>query len=373
MQSSMYLPQPWILATALLLAGFSTVPKAQDKTIANPALAEMIARSNALTDLSQAVPYELHARVTVEPGSSNAKQGEITIYRDHNRSRTELRLGDFHQVEVVDQNNRYVSRSRAYPLAGLNMLGMVEDAVQLSNRFPTVKFKNHSRTVGGTAASCFDGKLPSLKISFCFDQGTGAVLEMYDYSGLHGTFSGYAAAGEKLFPTKIELMQPGKPMHVAISEIQVTSRRFGNAKFAVPEGARAFPVCTGLTTTLTDAPGSGWVGSHTDIGEVYVYVVVEADGRLHDLTVYGAQHKWMEKDVSKLAHKWKFLPPECGARTIAAEIVLPLVRIAPMDSSGTDDSAPLPRPSWYVDPSNFDRPCCLSTDINNHPNTVTDH
>src|SRR5579864_5861080 len=127
MQSSMYLPQPWILATALLLAGFSTVAEAQDKTTANPALAEMIARSNALTDLSPAVPYELHAQVTVEPGSSNAKQGEIAIYRDHNRSRTELRLEDFHQVEVVDENNRYVSRSRAYPLAGLNVLGTVEN------------------------------------------------------------------------------------------------------------------------------------------------------------------------------------------------------------------------------------------------------
>ena len=373
MQSSMYLPQPWVLATALLLAGFCTVSKAQDKTAASPALPEMIARSNALTDLSSAVPYELHARITVNSGPKDAQQGEITIYRDQTRSRTEVQLGDFYQVEVVDENNRYVSRSRAYPLAGLNVLGTVEDAVQLSNRFPTVKFKNHSRTVGGTAASCFDGKLGYLKISFCFDKSTGAVLEMYDYSGIHGRFSGYAAGGEKLFPTKIELTLPGEPRHVAISEIQVTNRKFEDAKFAAPEGARTFPLCTGLTTTLTAAPGSGWVGSHTDIGEVYVYAVVEADGRLHDLTVYGAQHKWMEKDVSKLARKWKFLPPECGARTIAAEIVLPLVRVAAVDSSGTDDSTPLPRPSWYVDPSPFDRPCCLSTDINNHLNTVTDH
>ncbi|SRR5579871_368686 len=356
MQSSMYLPQPWILATALLLAGFSTVAKAQDKTTANPALAEMIARSNALTDLSTAGPYELHARITVNSGPKDAQQGEITIDRDHKRSRTELRLGDFYQMEVVDENNRYVSRSRAYPLAGLNVVGTVEDAVQLSNPFPTVKFKNHSRTVDGTAASCFDGKLPSLKISFCFDQSTGAVLEMSDYSGLHGTFSGYAAAGEKLFPTTIELMQPGKPRHVAISEIQVTKRRFEDVSFAVPQGARAFPVCAGLTTTLTAALDSHWVGSNTGIGEVYVYAIVEADGRLHDLTVYGAQHKWMEKDVSKLARKWKFLAPECGTRTIAAEIVLPLVHVTPVDFSGTDDSAPLPRPSWYIDPSPFDRP-----------------
>lgn len=370
MQSSMYLPRPWVLATALLLAGFSTVAKAQDKTPANPALAEMIARSNALTDLSSAVPYELHARITVEPGSPNAKRGEITIYRAHNRSRTELQLGDFHQVEVADEDNRYVSRTRAYPLAGLNALYTVVNAVQLSNPFPTVKFKIHSRTVGGTLASCFDGKLQYLKISFCFDQSTGAVLEMSDYSGLHGTFSAYAAAGEKLFPTKIELMQPGDPRHVAISEIQVTNRKFEEASFAVPQDARAFAVCDGKPA-VRDTLNSDWLVSDSPMGQVYVYAVVEANGRVHDLTVYGWRDKRLVKKLSKQVRDWTFLAARCGDTAIASEGVWSVVRVAPERdySSGTSSDSY----STSSASSMFDRPQNLNTDTNNYINTVNDH
>lgn len=369
-----YFFQPWIgLATVLLLAGLLEAAKAQDKTPASPALPEMIARANALTNLSSAVPYELHARIAVNPGSKDARHGEITIYRDHARSRTELQLGDFHQVEVVNEGTRYVSRSRPYPLAGLDVLNGVEDAVQLPEQLlADAKIKNRSRTVAGVAASCFDTKRsPVWKTHFCFDSRTGALLEASDYAGRQGRFSGYAAAGEKSFPTKMELTQPGKPKHVELSEIQVTSRKFDDASFAVPQGARAFALCNGEAKFQARLQDSNWISSGGEMGDVYVYAIVEADGSMHDLTIYGGQHKWMEKEVSKLARRWKFAAPQCGAATIAAEGVLPLVRVAPERdySSGTSSDSY----STSSASSMFDRPQNLNTDINNYMNTVTDH
>ena len=144
------------LEMVLLLAGFFAAAKAQNKsTPASPALPEMIARANALTDLSAIGPYELHARIAVNPGSKQEQLGELTIYRDQNRSRLEVQLGDFHQVEVISEGTRYVSRSRPYPLAGLDVLNGVEDAVQLHNEFPREKFKKHFRKGAGAPASCF--------------------------------------------------------------------------------------------------------------------------------------------------------------------------------------------------------------------------
>ena len=58
--------------------------------------------------------------------------------------------------------------------------------------------------------------------------------------------------------------------------------------------------------------GSGWAISGNEIGEVYVYAIVEADGPVHDLTVYGGHNKWMEKQVSKLVRRWNFLA--CSVR-----------------------------------------------------------
>jgi len=369
-----YFFHSWIgLAIVPLLAGFFTPAKAQIKTTAGSALAEKIARSNALTDLSSIVPYELHARIAVEPGSSNAKQGEISIYRDHNRSRTELQLGDFHQVEIVMEVTRYVSRSRPYPLAGLDMLNGVEDAVQLPQQLlADAKIQNRSRTVGGVDASCFDARRsPAWKTHFCFDSRTGALLEASDYSGWQGAFSGYRAVGEKSFPAKMELAQPGKPKHVELSEIQVTSRNFEDASFAVPQGARAFALCNGAARPQARLQDANWITSGGETGDVYVYAIVEADGSMHDLMVYGGHHRWMEKEVSRLTRRWKFPAVQCGATMIASEVVLPLVRVAFGSDSGTSSSTYDSRDNTSsYDP--FARNP-TSTDINNYLNTVTDH
>jgi hypothetical protein len=354
-----------------LLAGFHTAAKAQSKTTASVALAEKIARSNALTNLSSTVPYELHALVVINPGSKNAQRGEISVYRDQARSRLELQLGDFHQVEIVSEGTRYVSRSRPYPLAGLDVLNGVEDAVQLPEQLlEDAKIRNRSRTVGGVAASCFDTRRsPVWKTHFCFDSRTGALLEASDYSGWHGTFSGYRAVGEKSFPTNMELTQPGNPKHVELSEIHVISRKFDDASFAVPPGARAFALCNGAARPQALLQDSNWTTSGGEMGDVYVYAIVEADGSMHDLMVYGAHHRRMEKEVSKLARRWKFAAAHCGATTIASELVLPLVHVSPAywsESSGTNTYPSPPGPPA------FDRPS-TSTDTNSYQNTVTDH
>jgi len=116
---------------------------------------------------------------------------------------------------------------------------------------------------------------------------------------------------------------------------------------------------------------SNWTTSGGEMGDVYVYAIVEADGGLHDLTVYGGHRRWMEKEVSRLTRRWKFAAAQCGATTIASEVVLPLVRVFYGSDSGTSSSTYESRDNTSsYDP--FARNP-TSTDINNYLNTVTDH
>jgi len=369
-----YFFQPWIgLATVVLLAGFFATARAQNKPQDSPALPEMIAKSNALTDLLAIGPYELHAQITVNPGSEHEQQGEITIDRDHNGLRTELQLGDFRQVEVFSQEARYVWRSRPYPVIGLETLDGLEVALQLRTAFPpeTKYSQEIRRGVSGVPASCIDARPPfEKKLRFCFDTRTGALLEASDSRGWRGRFSEYAAAGNGMFPGRMELTLPGEPRHLEFAQVHVTTQTFDDVRFAQPQGALAFAACNRMAAAVPLA-GGDWAVLNRQRGEVYLYAIVEADGRVHDLKAYGTNDKWLQREVTRQAQSWRFAPARCGTTAVASEVLLPLVRQAPEwdYSSGTSSDSS----STSSASSMFDRPQNLNTDINNYINTVTDH
>jgi hypothetical protein len=333
------------LATVLLLAGFFAAAKAQNKTPASPGLPEMIARANAVTDLSTAGPYELRARIVVDPGSQHEQQGEITIDRDHDGSRMELQLGDFRQVEVFSQGARYVWRSRPYPVIGLETLDGLEVALQLRTAFPpqTKYSQGNRRRVSGVPASCIDARPPfEKKLRFCFDTRTGALLEASDSRGWRGRFSEYAATGNGMFPGRMELTLPGEPRHLEFAQVHVTSQTFDDVRFAQPQGALAFAACNRMAAALPLA-GGDWAILNRQRGEVYVYAIVEADGRVHDLKAYGTNDKWLQREVTKQAQNWRFAPARCGSTAVASEMLVSLVRRAPVFEPELSSSAYEPR------------------------------
>ena len=340
-----------------LLTAFSGNIQSQGKSqAASPQpLPAMLARANALTDLGTATPYELHAQIVVEPGAKHEQQGTITMYRDHGRARTEIQLGDFHQTEVVREDTRYVSRSWPYPLAGLDVLDDVQSALHFIELFPArTKFgKAYQRMIGGTTASCYDAHLAYLgKMRFCFDPASGAVLDASDYAGWKGRFSGYRAAGSRMFPSTMELVQPLKPRHVEISKIQITQRQFADSDFAAPAEAHAFAVCASPSKATPDL-GTRWVQARQHDPEAYLYAIVEADGTAHDIAVYGASHKWIEREVRKLATEGSFTAAHCGATAVSSELVLPLAQYQPGSNSYSGESGSSPSTSNYYPDTNY--------------------
>ena len=215
----------------------------------------------------------------------------------------ELQLGDFRQVEVFIQGARYVWRSRPYPVIGLETLNGLEAALHLRTAFPpqTKYSQGYRSKVRGTPASCIDARPPfGKKLRFCFDPQTGALLEASDARGWRGRFSEYAAAGKGMFPGRMELTLPGEPRHLEFADIHVTSQSFDDARFVPPQGALAFTSCDGMAAApLADRDWT--VILNRQKGEVYLYAIVEADGRVHDLKAYGTNDKWLQREAAKHA------------------------------------------------------------------------
>jgi len=61
---------------------------------ARPEAKQLLVSAHEASDLSAILPYELHGTVVINPATSNEKKGYITIYRDHERRRSELRVED---------------------------------------------------------------------------------------------------------------------------------------------------------------------------------------------------------------------------------------------------------------------------------------
>jgi len=214
-------------------------------------------------------------------------------------------------------------------LPGLEFVDDLEDALHLRNWFPSkTKFSERSADeIGGVLADCQSAKLPEIgRIRFCFDRVSGVVVHVSDPSGLRWDFADYPAGGKFLFPRTMRLNQAYQPRHLELKEINVTQIVFDAAAFAIPAGAREFEACGSKPTLHGGAPWD-WI-SNPAKPEVYLYAVVEADGSLDDLRVYG-HSKWAEHDVTKKARKKTFTPARCGGKPVAAEMLLRLAQKRP--------------------------------------------
>jgi hypothetical protein len=87
-----------------------------------PEARQLLVSAHEASDLSAILPYELHGTVVINPATSNEKKGYITIYRDHERMRSELRVEDYQEVKLVRGTKLYIYRSKPLPVPLLDLL-----------------------------------------------------------------------------------------------------------------------------------------------------------------------------------------------------------------------------------------------------------
>ncbi|HEY5028958.1 MAG TPA: hypothetical protein VIK39_11155 [Candidatus Angelobacter sp.] len=315
-----------VVSIALLIA---LCGRAGAQSQAGTAFIHAAERSNKLTDLSSMNSYELRARVIIEPGSQQEKRGEITIYHEPDRSRTDLRFADFHQVKLLMDGKQYLSRSGP-PQIELDVLDDLQGAVHVRAWFPEkTKFSKELTTKSkDRPVDCQSARIPyDGKAKACFDPATGAVVKVSNSEGVQWTFSGYKTVGAVLFPGAARLTRFNGVKHLELQEIRVTQTSFPTTAFSIPAGEREIASC-GRLPNLRYSGGLWDWEFRPGNPEVYLYAVVEADGSFHDVQAFG-RSKWAEHDVATKVRKDRFDPAYCNGEAVRAEILLPLAQKRP--------------------------------------------
>ena len=314
--------------TLFLLACLLCLPRlgAQERLDAR----ELLQAAHDVSGLTKLMPYKLHAVVIVNPGSAAEKKGEVTIYRDKERLRTELHIEDYRETKITLGNKLYVARSTPWPAPGLSRLAETDHIWDRLADDGDSKLSGVShKKVQNVQAECFEVK-GQQHHRLCFDPQKRVLLESLDQEKAL-EFSEYSAIESLLVPHKVtELLElPMKELPVLVmQDIEVQPSVFMPNVFAIPEHSQEFETCANMLPAKaqqTPRPdfGANVVRRNMAAERVNVYGIVEKDGSLQKIKVLSADAD-VQQAVLEALKKWRYSPAMCGTAPVATEQEIPI-------------------------------------------------
>jgi len=293
---------------------------------------QLLASAHEAADLSAVLPYELHGTVVINPATSNEKKGYITIYRDHERSRSELRVEDYQEVKLVRGNKLYIYRSTPLPIPMLGLLAEIDHSWDKLAEDGDARMGDVAKKkVQNQAANCFDVK-GEQRHRLCFDPERKVLLESMERQKAI-EFSNYADVDGHWFPKKItvllELATKETPI-LAVEDIQIVKAQFAPTAFALPPHAMEFDTCENMQAAKpvqTPRPefSSMVMRRNAASPAIHVYGIIEKDGSLQNVKMLTTDTE-LQQSILEALKKWRYAPAMCGASPVASEkeIEIPL-------------------------------------------------
>lgn len=296
----------------------------------------MIRAANAASDLSAMRPWRLEADVVLSPGSKNEKKGTLVILRDKERSRTEMTVGNYHELGVIVGNKSHWLReftSAPHDNFSSSELANIPDFRRLWRLVPASSDRVEgivTLEIQGRAAKCFDAAIERGRSERdCFDAANGAWIESGDWYGDHpktklqsGTqFLDYASIGGKQFPRTIRKFSSGKVL-AEIRDIAIKSAQFQDADFAIPPKAVVTETCESpapprKTEDYTpEYPGLARMSHLT--GDVVLLALIGPTGHV-DLVSGVSGPPILVQASMDAVKRWRYSPAMCAAGPIAVQ------------------------------------------------------
>ena len=310
------------MVSVIVCLFFASMSAAQDADAR-----QLLQSAHDVSGLAPLLPYELHAVVVINPGAPNQKKGQIVIYRDQGRSRTDLQVEDYRELKITLGGKLYVARSTPMPIPGLGHLAETDRAWDRMAEDGDAKLSDVShKKVQNIAANCFEVKALD-KHRLCFDPARKVLLQKLDQH-FAWEFSDYSAVSgsQNLFPHKItvlvELEKSEKPV-VIVQEIEVRHVRYPDNAFAVPEHSLEFETCENLQPAKPlQSPhpdfGQSVIRRNFAAGQVNVYDIGDKEGKVQKVQVLSSDAD-VQQAVREALKQWRYSPAMCGPTPVATE------------------------------------------------------
>jgi hypothetical protein len=312
-------------AVALVLAALAG--HAGDK---KPDPGQLISAVNKNSDLSAIPSHHLTGTVVLGPGARNESIGSINVYRDRERSRSDIEISGQQRTWLRIGNKAYVAGSSPIFFMGLEKLTDLENAWREPQpSSTTLKFGSLSKKkVPNSETWCFKANERDYDTRhLCFDASrqvmtsTGYEQDLYEFSDFQ-TFEG------RQYPANIRRIKNGKAV-LEIRNLRAQLEDIPESVFDVPPGAREFETCDDIVAAkLLSQSELLPRGTSIHPGEsmkVFIYGVVGVEGTFGKVeTASAPRDPAILKLVEDGVRKRRYLPARCGAKAVASESYIEL-------------------------------------------------
>jgi TonB family protein len=281
-----------------------------------PSAQQLIDEAHKVSNLTALGPYILNATVTTSPGTDHSQTGHLRIYRDQDRARLELRVGDKTDTQLDLGYKRYVSLSEDLPATSqLAWFDRAWDPAPRSDPFHT-KSKLSEVTkdkVRDSDAWCFERAYGLSVTRYCVDPNRSVLLQS-ENKKTRMAFFDYSASGGVMWPQRVEVSAEDGQL-IEVSQIEIAPADLPAEAFAVPKDTMEFEICENRESPqgiYTPQPEYSAKPRRT----VTLSVLVTKEGKVgavHLLTPVADSLDVLARDIVKT---WRFKPAACQGHPV---------------------------------------------------------
>jgi len=302
----------------------------------------LFAKALAVSDLRApgSPPFELRGTINArQRGRKDVTGAYLLKWASPEKWREEIHFSDYTRVRVGGKNLYWQSRTTSQevqPVAELDQaMNFIKDLhiwarPEAMNDLKGVKLYQGKIKKAKSDCVTLKSKENLYTPDYCFDPGKGMLVSEGPVNNELFELSEFTPFFGKLFPGNIRINEdPALPVTFIVDSISPLGST-DPTDFQPAPSATTWPSCDDPDTLpkprhsiLPVYPVSEKL-ARTD-GAVLIYVVIDTDGRLHNLKVLSAPDIGLAKSALTAVERWEFAPETCHNTPVPVETLLAVV------------------------------------------------
>lgn len=268
-------------------------------------------------------PFRLEAHITRKEKGKFTEGEYLEVWASPRQWRREITLGDDHFFQVsdpADEKHTWVAEPRRRLGFAREILEFAQFGdLQEENLNPKKVFQVSKNEVHLTCVE-IKGEYGG-KIVACFDSSTN-FLQSVEHSS-HGStlrheYSQYSPFGTVSFPRRMKSIS----LEFAVTKLAVEPNH-DPAIFSIPQNAERRPACARtIPAHALSQPEPSYLGGESQRGTVVLGMIVDIDGRPHDITVTQSQGQALDAATLQAVRSWTFKPATCQGEPVPSFMIV---------------------------------------------------